>query len=264
MNNEITIRCLNPKCGADNPHRAKFCRKCGTAFDDKERVRQLAASVLELLRVKIKNLSGQLIRRNQVSMFTLDTFKDIDFKPTSVVDIKFTNKRSWVYLVILSVLFGFSVSDWGVAVIRSMIEEYDIGFLNLAKWFVLIPIGVIIVSNTRKFFKKIRFNVNADYIEDNFLNKEIVRVAKKNQMGLFDKKRLKVLLSSKFDNIVKFDSMHLLLVKGGLKGLYSIRYKKIIIPIEYTDISLFVNSVIKTTKGNGGCFHYDVKGNRLR
>lgn len=82
-------------------------------------------------------------------------------------------------------------------------------------------------------------------------------------MGLFDKSKNKVLLSSKYSNIEYFDNAHLLLIKGKQKGLYSLTYKKIIIPVQYDSIAQFTNSVTTVTSQNVA-FHYDIKGNKLR
>ena len=107
-----------------------------------------------------------------------------------------------------------------------------------------------------------RYRLNADYIEDNFLAHDIVRIARKSRMGLFDKKKKKVLLNSIYHEIDKFDNQHLLVTKDKKKGIYSIAFHKIIIPVKYDSISKFVNSVA-TAKIGADEFHYDVKGNRL-
>ena len=82
-------------------------------------------------------------------------------------------------------------------------------------------------------------------------------------MGLFDKSKNKVLLSSIYSNIEKFDNQHLLISKGNKKGLYSLTYRRIIIPVMYDSISQFANSVTSATV-QGTEYHYDVKGNELR
>ena len=81
-------------------------------------------------------------------------------------------------------------------------------------------------------------------------------------MGLFDKSKNKVLLSSVYSNIEKFDKQHLLINKGNKKGLYSLTYHKIVVPVMYDSISQFVNSVTLATTQEIVC-HYDVKGNKL-
>ena len=82
-------------------------------------------------------------------------------------------------------------------------------------------------------------------------------------MGLFDKNKKNVLLSSNYSNIEKFDNQHLLLSKGNKKGLYSLTYRRIIIPVMYDSISQFTNSVTSATT-QGTEYHYDVKGNELQ
>ena len=56
------------------------------------------------------------------------------------------------------------------------------------------------------WIQKLRYKLNADYIESNFVNKEIVRIACKSKIGLFDKNKNKVLLSSSYSNIEKFET----------------------------------------------------------
>lgn len=111
--------------------------------------------------------------------------------------------------------------------------------------------------------KKLRYKLNADYIEGNFINSEIVRIARKSRMGLFDKSKKKVLLPSIYSNIEKFDYRRLLISKGNKKGLYSLTYRRIIIPVMYDSISQFAHSVTSATV-QGTEHHYDVKGNELR
>ena len=82
-------------------------------------------------------------------------------------------------------------------------------------------------------------------------------------MGLFDRNKKKVLLSSTYSNIEKFDNQYLLISKGNKKGLYSLTYRKVIIPVMYDSISPFANSVTSATIQNAE-HHYDVKGNKLR
>ena len=108
-----------------------------------------------------------------------------------------------------------------------------------------------------------RFIYNADYIEDNFIDDNIVRIAKKGQLGLFDKKNKKILLPSCYSNIAVFDEEHLIIYKNNKKGLYSLTFNKIIIPVKYDYILQFVNSV--TIVGlDGQEYHFDIKGNKLR
>ncbi len=82
-------------------------------------------------------------------------------------------------------------------------------------------------------------------------------------MGLFDRNKKKVLLSSTYSNIEKFDNQYLLISKGSKKGLYSLTYRRVIIPVSYDSISQFANSVTSATT-QGTEHHYDVKGNKLR
>lgn len=107
------------------------------------------------------------------------------------------------------------------------------------------------------------YKLNADYIEESFINNEIVRIARKSRIGLFDKSKNKVLLSTIYSSIEKFNNQHLLISKGNKYGLYSLTYRRIIIPVLYDSINQFTNSVTSATT-QGMEHHYDVKGNKLR
>lgn len=113
------------------------------------------------------------------------------------------------------------------------------------------------------WIKKFRYKLNADYIEESFVNNEIVRIARKSRIGLFDKSKNKVLLSTTYSSIEKFNNQHLLISKGNKYGLYSLTYRRIIIPVLYDSINQFTNSVTSATT-QGMEHHYDVKGNKLR
>lgn len=111
--------------------------------------------------------------------------------------------------------------------------------------------------------EELRYKLNADYIEESFVDNGIVRIARKSRMGLFDKSKNKVLLSSTYSNIEKFNNQHLLISKGNKNGLYSFTYRRIIIPVLYDSIAQFTNSVTSATIQETE-HHYDVKGNKLR
>lgn len=255
----MDIQCPNPECRADNPANAKFCRKCGTAFTPTNRFKQMFSSVI----AKIFTQS----HTTGASTFTLDTFNNITFQPVSVVKIRFVNR----FVVFLCVLF---VSLW-FATITGLTGNvlYEIDSWFYVDVFVyhqyIVELGCLAIAGLCALFilkwliKKLRYKLNADYIEDNFINSEIVRIARKSRMGLFDKSKNKVLLPSSYSNIEKFDNQHLLISKGNKKGLYSLTYRRIIIPVMYDSISQFANSVTSATV-QGTEHHYDVKGNELR
>lgn len=255
----MDIQCPNPECRADNPTGAKFCRKCGTAFTPANRYKQMVKSFFN----KIFTISNS----SNAGMFTLDTFRNISFQPVSVVKIRFVNQ----FVVFLCMLF---VALWFATITGltgNVLYEIDSWFYE--EVFVyhqyIVELGCLAIAGLCALFilkwliKKLRYKLNADYIEDNFINSEIVRIARKSRMGLFDKSKNKVLLSSIYSNIEKFDNQHLLISKGNKKGLYSLTYRKIIVSVMYDSISQFVNSVTSATT-QGTEHHYDVKGNELR
>ena len=255
----MDIQCPNPECRADNPANAKFCRKCGTAFTPANRYKQMVKSFFN----KIFTMSGS----SNAGMFTLDTFRNISFQPVSVVKIRFVNR----FIVFLCVLF---VALWFATITGltgNVLYEIDSWFYEDVFVYhqYIVELGCLAIAGLCALFilkwliKKLRYKLNADYIEGSFINYEIVRIARKSRMGLFDKSKNKVLLPSSYSNIEKFDNQHLLISKGNKKGLYSLTYRRIIIPVMYDSISKFANSVTSATT-QGTEHHYDVKGNELR
>lgn len=205
--------------------------------------------------------------RSNAGVFTLDTFRNISFQPVSVVKIRFVN-RFVVFLCMLFVALWFATIT---GLTGDVLSRIDSGFYE--EVFVYhqykVELGCLAIAGLCALFilkwliKKLRYKLNADYIEGSFVNSEIVRIARKSRMGLFDKSKNKVLLPSSYSNIEKFDNQHLLISKGNKKGLYSLTYRRIIIPVMYDSISQFANSVTSATV-QGTEHHYDVKGNELR
>lgn len=255
----MDVQCPNPECRADNPAGAKFCRKCGTAFTPANRYKQMVKSFFN----KIFTISNS----SNAGMFTLDTFRNISFQPVSVVKIRFVN-RFVVFLCVLFVALWFATIT---GLTGNVLYEIDSRFYENVFVYhqYIVELGCLAIAGLCALFilkwliKKLRYKLNADYIEGNFISSEIVRIARKSRMGLFDKSKNKVLLSSIYSNIEKFDNQHLLISKGNKKGLYSLTYRKIIVPVMYDSISQFVNSVTSATT-QGTEHHYDVKGNELR
>ena len=255
----MDIQCPNPECRADNPAGAKFCRKCGTAFTPANRYKQMVKSFFNRI-FTISNSSN-------AGMFTLDTFRNISFQPVSVVKIRFVN-RFVVFLCVLFVALWFATIT---GLTGNVLYEIDSWFYEDVFVYhqYIVELGCLAIAGLCALFilkwliKKLRYKLNADYIEGNFINSEIVRIARKSRMGLFDKSKNKVLLPSSYSNIEKFDNQHLLISKGNKKGLYSLTYRRIIIPVMYDSISQFANSVTSATV-QGTKHHYDVKGNELR
>ena len=255
----MDIQCPNPECRADNPANAKFCRKCGTAFAPANRYKQMVKSFFN----KIFTISNS----SNAGMFTLDTFRNISFQPVSVVKIRFVN-RFVVFLCVLFIALWFATIT---GLTGNVLYEIDSWFYEdiFVYHRYIVELGCLAIAGfcalfiLKWFIKKLHYKLNADYIEGNFISSEIVRIARKSRMGLFDKSKNKVLLSSIYSNIEKFDNQHLLISKGNKKGLYSLTYRKIIIPVMYDSISQFVNSVTSATT-QGTEHYYDVKGNELR
>lgn len=255
----MDIQCPNPECRANNPAGAKFCRKCGTAFTLANRFKQMFSSAIAKLFAKSPTAGA--------STFTLDTFSNITFQPVSVVKIRFVN-RFVVFLCVLFVALWFATITGLAGVVLSEIdhwfyEEVFIYHLDTVELGCLAVAGLCALFILKWWIKKLHYKLNADYIEESFVNNEIVRIARQSRMGLFDKSKNKVLLSSIYSHIEKFDNQHLLISKGNKKGLYSLTYRKIIVPVMYDSISQFVNSVTSATT-QGIEYHYDVKGTELR
>ena len=248
-----------PKCYAENPLEAKFCRKCGSKFSISDRYMQKIKSFVR--KYFTKDLS------TNKEMFTLDTFQNISFQPVSVVKIQFIN-RFVVFLCILFVCMWFSTITGLTGDILYILNDgfyYDV-YINhkyVAELCLLGVSSLFALVIIKCWIKKMRYKFNADYIEDRFVNSDIVRIARKSRMGLFDKSKKKVRLSSNYSNIEKFDDQHLSISRGSKKGLYSLAFHRIIIPVKYDFISPFTNSITSATI-QGTEHHYDVKGNKLR
>ena len=252
-------KCPNLECRADNPANAKFCRKCGTAFTLTNRYKPMMRSAICKVLTRSHNTSTEA--------FTLDTFRNISFQPVSVVKIRFGN-RFVLFLCLSFVVLWFTTITGLTGVILYEIDHWFyegvfIYYQYIVELGCLAIVGLCALFIVKWWIKKFRYKLNADYIEDGFINDEIVRIARKSRMGLFDRNKKKVLLSSTYSNIEKFDNQYLLISKGNKKGLYSLTYRKVIIPVMYDSISPFANSVTSATIQNAE-HHYDVKGNKLR
>ena len=254
----MEIQCPNPECRADNPAGAKFCRKCGTAFTPANRYKQKFSSTI----------AGVFTKKTATytSTFTLDTFRNISFQPVSVVKIRFVNRFVLFLFLLFATLWFATVIDLTGEILFRIAQDFYGVFLyyqDIVEFVFLVIAGICALFILKWLIKKLHYKLNADYIEGSFINSEVVRIARKSRIGLFDKSKNKVLLSSTYSNIEKFDNQHLLISKGNKKGLYSLTYRKIIVPVMYDSISQFVNSVTSATV-QGTEHHYDVKGNELR
>lgn len=250
----MTKQCINPSCLADNPDDAKFCRSCGYAF---------TPSFLRRI--------SRFINKNNSSCdnkFTLDTFTNIEFKPKSISNIKFINRLNLFICIIFIIIFLLFINIPSYYY-REFDDAFDLdGLLYYHRDYLISIIFIIIILTfsvlLNNICHKIKYNLNADYIEEHFIDNQIVRIAKKSRLGLFNKKKKKVLILSNYTNIDKFDENHILLYKGDLKGLYSLTYNKIIVPTKFKSISYFTNAITTAISVDGVSYHFDVKGNKLK
>ena len=143
-----------------------------------------------------------------------------------------------------------------------MFGEYDYSTFRDVLPLAFIQLGLIVCFFLISLYKKIRFKLNADYIENNFVA-DFSRIAKACKLGLFNNKNHRVLLSTRYDSIEKFDTEYLIIERCGKKGIFSIKRRKIIIPVSFDNISKFSNSVATATSGTK-VVHYDIQGNKLK
>lgn len=229
--------CPNQTCRTENPSNAQYCRSCGTPIQD-----------------------------HAPDDFTLDTFKGIQFMPVSVVKVSFINNFLIVLWVLFLTLAILASTTTGKYILREMADEMDIYWNSFPRFVRLLSIlltVVLSVSLLKSAYRKLMYKYAAEYIEQRFIENDLVRIAKKSKMGLFDKKRRKVLLQPKYTNIEKFDADHLIISVDKTQGIYSLPLRKIIVPVQCEHILPFSNCVT-TVKIHGQECHYDVKGNKLR
>lgn len=224
-------------CKEENPAEANFCRKCGVAFAKK----------------------GS-------PTFTLDVFKDISLVPVSIAGMRFFNRfcifcflffSATLFLMYMGVVWDviYHINEW----MWEELYEFE-SYVFLANLIVVCLFSIHILV---RGIKKLRFKCNAHYVEEKNIAGEMVRIAHYSRLGLFDKKRKKVLLRSVYTRIDKFDNNHLIISVGKYKGLYSIPYRRIIIPPSYDSITKGLKPVISAEYA-GVVTHYDIKGNMLR
>ena len=196
--------------------------------------------------------------------FTLDLYPNIHFVPTSIKKFRFIKGGevfSWIVLPILLIVgcilfdsFEEEVLDFLHDEVESFIAIAFISVLFIALLLWGVCRGIVHVVDM------VKYKLNADYIEET--PSELVRVAKAGKLGLFDQSKNKLLLTSLFDKIEKFDSEHVLIGNNRFVGLYSIPSRKIIIPVECDTINPENNGVFVVT-AFGTVRHYDVFGNIL-
>ena len=238
MNDENIKICEDPAYKESNPIKANFCRKCGKAF-----------------------------KHNATNKFTLDTFKDISLIPVSVAKVRFISRFSIFVYILFILLFLFLFGPFSYIVENLLWQityvEIDLDMIGVLRYICLCAIFICFIHLTVRIIKKIRFNNNAHYIENKCISGNIVRIAHYHRMGLFDKRKKKVILTSYYTNIHKFDAQHLLIYNGRKKGLYSLQYRKLIIPVGYESIVHGSQSSVFGAVYSGAVKYYDVKGNIL-
>lgn len=256
------------KCHTDNPANAKFCRKCGysteSSYSDSitYALKHFADIIIEWLKDIVKTLKPKISKVGTKKRFTLDVFKSIQLQPISVAPLTFINK---FWLVADIILLVWIYAFYNISDVRYMLKDM-MGEYNFETFYDIMPLscailGIISVSLLYSLIKKLIFLANSSYIEKSFTG-QLVRIAKRCKLGLFDTKNKKVRLYSRYDSIEKFDDNHLVITRKGKKGIYSIPRKKIIVPVSFDSISSFSNSVCTATVGTL-VYHFDIKGNRL-
>lgn len=218
----------------ENPNDAKFCRVC-----------------------------GQPILVNQ-EKYTPDCFPDIDLIPTTLRPIQFVFKLEKASYILFPIFVG------GLLFILDCKRDITTMFGGDV-WEVAVVIGVILscifliyfIVGLEHCWKRIRYKLNADYIEENKFVGETNRIAKNKKLGLFDSSTKRISLRTKYDKIEQFDNQHLLLENNSKIGLYSIPLKKIIIPLKYEQITLIKDGVLLGIKDKQ-MTHYDIRGNILQ
>lgn len=201
---------------------------------------------------------------NSKGIFTLDLYPNIHFVPTSIKKIRFVKGGevfSWIFLPIIVLVGGLLFDSFEDEIIDFFHDEVDslIGIAISGTGLLLLLLygafrGIIHVGNM------VEYKVNADYIEETTF--ELVRVAKHGKLGLYNQSKNKLLLPPQYDKIEKFDKNHVLIGQNRFIGLYSIPFRRIIIPVECDAINPEKKGVFDVT-ASGEIRHYDVLGNIL-
>lgn len=231
-----------PQCNTDNPDNAHFCRHCRYNFDE------------------TGNRYG--------NRFTPEQFPDIKLQPRSVYEISFFSLKTMFVKLSLFVVWGIFLHFFFIFVWYDIHEDLGLSYgkgydiQDALWWITMLLFAVFVILNGRKIYLFLSYWLNAEYIEQGGFMGDVCRIARKGKLGLFDVKRQLVLLSSKYDNITKFDSEHILVEIEPLKGIYSLKKHTIIIPIKFDRINSFENSMATAFLGSES-YHYDVNGNRM-
>lgn len=216
------------KCQTENPQHANFCRRCGKPF------------------VNMATEESQAIDNSHYGQtnHVLDSLRPVNYNDFE--EMCFNKICEAIFSVILILIIIFLIG-------------YIFGANIYSRICISLFMGIFPIIKITKYVRlKNELNKNIDFIEN---EGTIVRVVKQNLMGLYDKETYSILLESLYSRITNFDENHFLLEQNGKKGLFSITYKKIIVPVQYDVISPF-NKYITTAAANGVIERYDVMGNK--
>lgn len=216
------------KCQTENPQHANFCRRCGKPF------------------VNMATEESQAIDNSHYGQtnHVLDSLRPVNYNDFE--EMCFNKISEAIFSVILILIIIFLIG-------------YIFGANIYSRICISLFMGIFPIIKITKYVRlKNELNKNIDFIEN---EGTIVRVVKQNLMGLYDKETYSILLESLYSRITNFDENHFLLEQNGKKGLFSITYKKIIVPVQYDAISPF-NKYITTAAANGVIERYDVMGNK--
>ena len=257
----------------DNPDYAKFCRICGYNFDSrfgnqlKNYWNTIVSFVTRMFNTMINEIEIQRASLEHSSGFTPDKFPSINLSPCSVAKVDFQCKKGVVFMVVMIILFAlFCTFKYEImSLLYHVGIPYDICDMAVVSVNLVLIFAFLIkfIPFLRRVWRWIRYRKNADYIEYSAFMQSLFRIAKKEKLGLFDKRKHTVKMGSHYDNISKFDSEHILIEKGGKKGLFSMKQMGLIVPIRFDRIDVFKNSIVKCHKGETA-YYYDVNGNRMK
>lgn len=230
-----------------NPDIAKFCRICGEKFP-------ISNSESDISK-------GDSLKKGK-TRFTLDIFPDINLVPRSIYEISFGLKPTIACVIIAFLIFWLcNFTRFYHIIYESCPLSYaEIDLLLFTEFTFSMFLFVVLL---RRIYKKSIYDFMTEYVEKDNISGSICRIAKQGKLGLFDSKKKRILLFTKYDNITVFDECHFLIEQNQRKGIYSIKKRKLIIPVEFNSVEPFVSSIAKACL-NGVEYHFDVNGNSMR
>lgn len=155
-------------------------------FTLENRFKQILSSAISKVLTKLTSIGTEA--------FTLDTFSNITFHPVSVVKIRFVN-RFVVFLCLLFILFFIAIIEGLFSNLHyktggdffGVIDYYEIESV----WLCLGIVTFCLFFIAKSLIKKLKYKLNADYIEASFVNNEIVRIARKSRWVYLTKVKIK-------------------------------------------------------------------------